>query len=427
MKGRNMRTLILIAALGLSAPLSAPSWADNVRLQENAPDRHVVVKGDTLWDISEKFLKDPWLWPEVWRLNKEEIKNPHLIYPGDVVVLTLEGGKPRLSLEKGRFTETVKLSPQVRSEPILIKEQGIPAIDPKHIRPFLNLAWVVDQDMLDAAPKLLGAVDERALVTKGDTVYASVRDQDTASWLVFRPGKQLLDPESKEVLGFEALNVGKVRTIVPGKPQTLLVEQASMEISIGDRLLPDLPIELESLTPHAPSKAVESKIILAYGGFNATSKHATVVINKGARDGIEAGHVLAIHRQGRVYQKGEDAQTHRYVDVKCIKPGKTLTGDFYDPKEMLQECKDLPQDAKQEAWRYMDVGCLKPGAKVSANEFFDAKDAYRLHCRTSEETLRLPDQRVGLLFVYRVYNKVAYGLIMEANGPVYLMDVVKNP
>jgi hypothetical protein len=424
MKGRNMRTLLLIAAVGLAAP----AWADEVRLQENAPDRHVVVKGDTLWGISEKFLKDPWLWPEVWQLNKEQIRNPHLIYPGDVVVLTMEGGKPRLSLENGG-KDVVKLSPQIRSEPILVKEKGIPAIEPKHIAPFLSLARVVDPDVLDAAPKLLGAADERVLIMKGDSVYASAGNRDTANWQVIRPGKQLLDPDTGEVLGLEAENVGRMRTTIPGNPQTLQVEQAGMEIMIGDKLLPYAPIQLDTLTPHAPAKNIEGKIIQAYGGFSATAQYATVVINRGSRDGVEAGHVLAIQRQGRVLP-GTGVEGWRYGGLKCVKAGKTRTNDFYDPKEMLQECSELPPGAKQVPVRYSDIGCLKPGAKISAFEFFNPKEVYQLHCRPGEEIqnqVQLPGHSVGLLFVYRVHDKVAYGLIMRADGPVYLLDAVKNP
>lgn len=423
-----MRTLLLIAALGLSAPLSVPVWADTVRLQENAPDRHVVVKGDTLWDISEKFLKDPWLWPDVWQLNKDQIKNPHLIYPGDVVVLTMENGKPRLSLETGA-RQVVKLTPQVRGEPIVTQEAGIPAISPRHIASLLNHAGIISQPEIDQAPRLLGAVDDRMLVMRGDSVYASANSEEIKNWHIIRPGKELVDPETQEALGVEVQTVGRAQTVEPGNPQTLLVNQSIMEIAIGDKLRPYAPLDLQALTPHAPDKPVQGRVIMAYGGFAATSQYANVVINRGTRDGMEAGHVLAIHRQGRVIKDSPSATTWRYMDVQCVKPGKALTTDFYDPKEMLQECSELPPDAKREAWRYMDVGCLKPGAKIVANEFFDPKEVYRLHCRPDDEkeALRLPDHRVGLLFIYRVYDKVAYGLIMSADGPVYLMDLVKNP
>jgi hypothetical protein len=421
-----MRTLLLIAALGLSAP----TWADEVRLQDNAPDRHVVVKGDTLWDISAKFLKDPWLWPDVWQLNKEQIKNPHLIYPGDVVILTMENGKPRLSLESSGL-EVVRLSPQIHAEPILTKEKGIPAIEPRHIRPYVTVAGVVDPGVLDAAPKILGAVDERVMIIKGDGVYASAGKPGVQHWRAIRPGKQLVDPDTQEVLGLESESVGLMRTVAPGDPQTLLVEHASMEVMVGDKLIPDVPFALSTMIPRAPAKSVEGKIIQAYGSFSTTAQYATVVINKGQRDGLEPGNVLAIHRQGRVVAKeqGKDGEAWRYGDVKCVKPGKTLTSEYYDPKEMLVECGELPPGAKQEVVRYSDIGCLKPGAKISTFEFFNPKEVYQLHCRPGEEStqIQLPGHRVGLLFLYRVYDKVAYGLIMSADGPVYLMDAVKNP
>lgn len=418
-----MRILPLLLAIGLAFP----ALADEVRLQENAPDKHVVVKGDTLWDISAKFLKDPWKWPQVWRLNRDQIKNPHLIYPGDVVWLSFVDGQPRLSLEKGRFGETIKLSPRVHGEPIVIKEKGIPVIDPKAIAPFLGLGAVVSKEALESGPRLLGAVDERVLIMVGDQVYASPGEPGTQDWQVYRPGNELVDPDSGEKLGFEAHAVGQAHTVVPGNPQTLRIEKAAQEIAIGDRLLPYRPVELEAMVPHAPERDVLGKIISAFGGVAASSQFSTVVINQGARDGLEPGHVLAIHRQGRVLQKDEEVKRHRYMSEQCVKPGHKLTFDFYDPKAELMECDELPPDSKQEAWRYMDVGCLKPGAHISTYALFNPKDVYDPHCRSGDKMVRLPEHRVGLMFLYRVYDKVSYGLIMQADGPIYLLDNVRNP
>jgi len=427
MKGRNMRTLILIAALGLSSALSTPLSADEIRLQENAPDRHVVVKGDTLWDISEKFLKDPWKWPEVWGFNKDQIKNPHLIYPGDVVLLTMEGGKPRLSLQGG---QTVKLSPSIRGEPIIIKEAGIPSIPVKAIAPFLSRTGIIDPEVLAAAPRLLGAADERVLMMESDVVYASQGDGSTTDWNIVRPGVELIDPDTKESLGFESIHVGEARTLAQGSPMTLVIRRGYREIAREDKLMPALPSDLDSLVPHAPANDINGKIISAYGGVAATAKYATIVINKGLREGVEAGHVFTIAHEGRQVKSDKYEERHRYVDTKCLKPGKTITNDFYDPKEVFEDCKDTNSPSMfttKEAWRYADVGCLKPGAKISAFEFFNPKDVYKLHCRPGEESIKLPDTPVGLAFVYRVYQKVAYALVVQANGPIYLMDVVKKP
>lgn len=388
----------------------------------------MVVKGDTLWDISEKFLKDPWRWPEVWRLNQEQIKNPHLIYPGDVVVLTMEDGKPKLSLE-GSGLPLVKLSPQVRGEPIELQNQGIPAIEPGHIQPYAMAAGVIDEAALNAAPKILGAADERVMITQGDIIYAGAGKADTQHWKVVRAGNPLTDPDTGEALGLETQSVGRARTLVPGDPQTLRMEKVNMEIALGDRLVADVPYALHAMTPRAPAKPVQGKIIQAYGGFSATAQYATVVINKGQREGLEPGDVLAIQRQGRLLP-GEKVPTGMYTDTKCVKPGKTVGTEFYDPKEVLVECGELPADAPRRVVRYSDIGCLKPGAKITANEFFDPKEVYQPHCRAEDRIrnqVQLPNQKVGLLFVYRVFDKLAYGLIMRADGPVYLMDTVASP
>lgn len=340
-------TSLFAVALTLSFPVSA----DEVRLQDNAPDRHAVVKGDTLWDISATFLKDPWQWPEVWRLNKEDIKNPHLIYPGDVVHLSRDAqGRALLRLEKGdRVMETVKLSPGVHGEPIVIREPSIPPVPSGVIEPFLSHAEIIDPAALEDAPKLLGTVDDRALMMVGDMVYADHGDGSTTEWNVVRPGAELKDPDTKEILGFESIHVGDARTTVQETPMTLVITRARMEISRGDKMVPSLPGGLESIVPHAPDDAIDGKIISAYGGLSATSQYATVVINKGLQDGVEVGHVLAIRRPGRSYR---------------------------------------------------------------------AEGGYKR---------QLPAIHVGLVFVYRVHQKVAYALVTQANGPVNLMDNVGKP
>lgn len=348
-----MRILLLIAALGLGSP----TWADLVRLQDNVPDRHVVVRGDTLWDISAKFLKDPWRWPEVWQFNREQIKNPHLIYPGDVILLSFEDGQPRLSLQgAGRFGETLRVSPSVRGEPIVTREQGIPAIPLQAVRPFMTRAGVIDPGALDTAPRLLGAADERVMMTRSDVVYATANTSGTRLWHIVRPGKALVDPDSKETLGHEAVHVGDANTLVAGNPQTLVIAAAHMEILRGDKLIPAADLDLSSLIPREPETAIEGKVISAFGGLEASGRHATVVLNRGARDGLEAGNVLAIYHQGRTvpqehYRQGEQA----------------------------------------------------------------------------EASIKLPDTRIGLAFVYKVHEKVSYALILQSEGPIYLLDAVRNP
>jgi hypothetical protein len=373
MKGRNMRTLILIAALGLGASLGTPTWADEVRLQENAPERHVVVKGDTLWDISEKFLKDPWLWPEVWRLNKEEIKNPHLIYPGDVVILTMEDGKPRLSLEPGA-REMVKLSPQIRGEPIVTKEAGIPSIPFKAIQAMLSKGGVGDPSDLEKAPRILGSSDARVMFASNDTVYASKGEGETVDWRVVRLGQALKDPDNpKEILAYELIYLADAHTETPGDPQLVRILRAEREVLERDRLLPAWKGDLPRYIPHAPAKPVDAKVVAALGGPVYAGTYMTLVLNKGSRDGLEEGHVLALFRAGR-----------SVADPKCIRAEKIafLAGG----RGHADDCKPDKNDMAS-----------------------------------------LPDTRVGLAFVYRVFNKVAYALVMKGTEPVTAGDSARNP
>ncbi len=369
-----MRTLILIAALGLSASLSASTWADEVRLQENAPDRHVVVKGDTLWDISEKFLKDPWLWPEVWQLNKEQIKNPHLIYPGDVVILTMEGGKPRLSLEPGA-RDVVKLSPQIRGEPIIIKEAGIPSIPLKAIQAMLSKGGVGDPSDLEKSPRILGSGDARVMFGSGDTVYASRNDGDTVDWRVVRLGQALKNPDNpQEVLAYEMQHLGTARTEKAGDPQVVRILTAEQEILERDRLVPSWKGDIPQYIPHGPGKPVNAKVVAALGGPIYAGTFMTLVLDKGMRDGLEEGHVLALFRAGR-----------SVADPKCIRAEK--------------------------------IGFLAGGGRGHAVDCKPNKD----------DTSSLPDTRVGLAFVYRVFNKVAYALVMNGTEPVTVGDSARNP
>jgi hypothetical protein len=375
MKGSNMRTLVLIAALGLSSGLSAQIQADEIRLQEQAPDRHVVVKGDTLWDISEKFLKDPWKWPEVWGFNKDQIKNPHLIYPGDVVLLTMEGGKPRLSLQGGRFDRTVKLSPEIRGEPIIIKEAGIPAIPIAAISALLSRGGVGDPGDLAAAPKILGSSDERVMFGPGDQVFASKGEADVVDWRVVRLGQALKNPDDpKEVLAYEMIHVADARTEKPGDPQVIRLLRTEQEVLERDRLVPAWKMDPPQYMPHAPDQAIQAKVVSALGGPRFAGAWMTLVLDKGARDGLAEGHVLALFRPGR-----------SVADPKCIRAEK--------------------------------IAFMAGGGRGHADDCV----------KNDNDASALPESRNGLAFVYRVFNKVAYALVMQSVEPVSVGDVARNP
>jgi hypothetical protein len=371
-----MRTLLLIGALGLGLGIGAmaPVWADEIRLQENAPDRHVVVKGDTLWDISEKFLKDPWKWPEVWGFNKAQIKNPHLIYPGDVVMLTMEGGKPRLSLQGG-FNETVKLSPSIRGEPIIIKEAGIAAIPLAAIAGLLSKGGVGDPSDLANAPMILGSSDERVMFGAGDRVYAGKAEGDVIDWRIVRLGQPLKNPnDPKEILAYEMIHVADARTEKPGNPQVIHILRTEQEVLERDRLVPAWKEQVPQYMPHAPSRTINARVVAALGGPAYAGAWMTLVLDKGARDGIEEGHVLALFRPSR-----------SVADPKCIRAEK--------------------------------IAFLAGGGRGHADD-----------CRKNEnDKTELPETRNGLAFVYRVFNKVAYALVMKTIEPVAVGDPARNP
>lgn len=367
-----MRTLLLTAALFLTLP----TWADQVRLQDNAPDHHVVVKGDTLWDISAKFLKDPWQWPNVWRLNRDEIKNPHLIYPGDVVRLGRDAdGNLRFTLEKGpRLNETVKLSPRAYGEPIVIKETGIPSIPEHAIRPLLSRGGVGDPSDLENAPRILGSSDARVMFGLNDRVYAGKGDPSTQDWRIVRLGQPIRNPDDKEeVLAYELVYAGEAQTVQPGDPQLLRITRAEQEVLERDRLLPAWKAEPIQYVPHAPDKPVSARVAATLGGTVHAGAWMTVVLDKGIRDGLEQGHVLALFRAGR-----------SVADPKCVRADKIA--------------------------------------------FLAGGEGHAQDCSADKnDRSTLPDTRIGLAFVYRVFNKVAYALVMKSEEQVSLGDRARNP
>ena len=392
--------------ISLALLLAMPALADTLKLQDNAPDTYVVVKGDTLWDISGRFLKDPWRWPQIWNLNREEIKNPHWIYPGDLVVLDRSGTEPRLSLVKGGSNglPTVKLSPGVRATDI--GDEAIPAIPIRVIHPFLSQPRVVPQGAFDDAPFILGSNAERVVLGAGDDAFATGGKAGVTHWNVLRPGKTLKDPESGEVLGYEVEYLGDARTLVEGAPQKIRITQSAQEILPRDKLVEADNSATFEYIPHAPEGQVSGRIISAYGGLSDSGRYQTVVINRGSRDGLEPGHVLSIFREGQAV---------------------TLTRDEKDRMTWVNEKSAGVPDGG--AWLYSDVRCLKENSKVTYDQTADLRNTFRSTCLTnhSDRAVKLPDARSGLVMVYRVYDRVSYALIMQSDGPVYLLDTVRNP
>lgn len=269
------------------------STADSVVVNPNHPDRYTVVKGDTLWDIAGRFLRDPWHWPDVWHVNPQ-IANPHLIYPGDVITLTYVDGKPRLGLQRG---SVVKLSPQIHTTPL---DGAIPVIPIDAIYPFLSRPFVFKQGELDRAPYVV-AFDDGHIVGSTD-IKAYVRtidNEDNLKFDVVRPGGVYKDADTGEILGYEAIFVGNGELQRTGDPATLMLTNIEMETIIGDRVLPVADEEpLVAFYPKAPDRDVNGSIISVLGGVSQIGQFNVVVLDRGAVDGLAPGDVLAIDHRG---------------------------------------------------------------------------------------------------------------------------------
>lgn len=312
-------------------------------LAPNAPDTYTVKRGDTLWAISGLFLKNAWRWPELWGMNLQDIRNPHRIYPGQQLYLEKSNGRAVLRTRQaqtdGPPTDTVRVSPRTRFE--TLADASIPTIAPNLIEPFLNEALIVDEAVLSNAPRIVAAQEGRVLLSRGDRAYArsqygtgsttgkplSTEKGEPLNYRVFRNATPLKDPTTKAILGYEAQYVGKAELArgesvtetagKDGKPQseivpaTIDIVATKEEMRVGDRLLVEPPRELLNYIPHAPSSAVAGQIVSIYGSaVTNAAENQVVVINRGARDGMERGHVMAILKDGeRLLDKTDSSRT----------------------------------------------------------------------------------------------------------------------
>lgn len=333
-------------------------------LAPNAPDSYTVKKGDTLWDISALYLKRPWRWPELWGMNLEQIRNPHLIYPGQLLVLEKLDGRARLRMGRavGESVDVVKLSPRVRSGPA---NDALASVNLNSIEPFLNEAVIFDTDALLLAPKIVATTEDQVLLARGNLAYAVGGEfGPETEYRIFREPRPLRDPTTNEVLGFEAVFLGTADYLRPGEtrdlgsgkteviPATLKVTSARREIGVGDRLSPVPPRQFVNYVPHAPQEPRAGQIVSIYGEGLTAGKGQIVSLNQGARDGMQLGYVLALWRDGRA---------------------------------------------------------LPPSSAFSRTQ------------------VRLPDERDGMLFVFRVFDRMSYALIIAASEPVRPGDRFTQP
>jgi len=297
--------------------------ADQIALRANHPDRYVVVKGDTLWDISARFLETPWRWPEVWSFNPQ-IKNPHLIYPGDVVSLVYdEQGRPMLKVDRGQ--PTVKLSPKVRATRV---DAPISTIPLNAIQQFLGHPQVLSEREINNAAYIVASSDGHLIAGKGDNIYVRglIAGGDT-EFSVIRIGDAYRNEGAKpgDILGYEAIHVADAKVESFGDPSTLRIVDSSREVIVGDRLLPKRAIGFDqTFIPHPPDNPIDGQIIDVVDGVSRIGQYQTVVLNKGESDGIETGHVLAVFQSGNKVRDPRAGAGSEVVTLPDIKAGLVM-------------------------------------------------------------------------------------------------------
>lgn len=338
-------------------------------IRANAPQEHIVVRGDTLWDISGKFLKSPWLWPKIWEYNPD-IKNPHLIYPGDKIALEYVSGQPKLVVSRdgtrisapiagGVSTgdanyaggNTERLSPRIRVEDL---ETAIPTIPADAIQQFLVHPRVITTAEWESSPYVVGNYEGRLISAIGHQVYArGAFPPGQTTFGIYRKSKQLKDPVTGELLGFEVLHVSDAKLLQSGDPSTLAIFRNKLETMNGDRLLSRSNHGTQhSYVPRMPKMQGEGRIISLINAITQSGRNQVVVLNLGKRSGVQVGDVMAIERRG---------------------------GEFVDRNS-----------------------------------------------RSGYETVSLPSTRTGVLMVFRTFDKVSYALVMESTRPIHIQDVVTD-
>jgi hypothetical protein len=361
------KSITALAFFGFAAVASAQAPSTPLTLKPDAPDRYVVVPGDTLWGISQRYTDSPWRWPELWGLNKDQIRNPHLIYPGYVILLDRASGKLSIATGTAESRSTTagepakpgsqRLEPRVRREPLAT--DSIPSIPASVIEPYLSRPLVIEPDGLDKAPTIVGTQTDRVILSAGNTAYVrGIAGAAEDTWYVYRRGAPLVDPDTNQTLAYEAIYLGTAQVTRRGDPSTVVLTTAVQEVEAGDKLVAAARTQTINYAPRSPSKQIQGRVMAIYGGVSRVGEagpQSIITINRGKRDGLEVGHVLALYALG---------------------------GSVRD--------RSRPANA--------------PDARID-----------------------LPNERAGLAFVFRVFDRVSYALVMRITRPVGPLDVVQTP
>jgi hypothetical protein len=311
------------ACLMMAGSVNAAERADRLKLQEGHPTEYVVVKGDTLWDISGRFLQSPWRWPEVWNVNPQ-IDNPHLIYPGDQIYLTWVDGRPQLNLRRG----IRKLSPQVRVQKL---EQPVPAIPLRDIASFLNDNLVAQADELGEAPYVIGGRNESIIAGAGDRVYArgELIEEDTRQQTLYRPAREYTHPVTGEFLGYELYKVADVEVAaVENDIITLDLRKTREEVRSRDRLLPNSSERIQSVFHPQPGDELRDGVIIdVLGGVAKVGQFDAVAISAGDFEGLEPGDVFAIYKKGEAVK---DPVNGELVNLPAERAGELMVFKTFD-------------------------------------------------------------------------------------------------
>jgi len=354
------------AAIDTSAAPSAPAdYAapphEGLALAPNAPDSYVVKRGDTLWGIAKVFLRDPWFWPEIWQVNPQ-VHNPHLIYPGDTLHLVYVEGRPRIVLQPGlQRGDAARVMPRVRSQPL---EAAVTTIPYETIAAFMSKPSVLEKEQIKHAPYVLTTRDSHVVMSDGDTVYArgfSGPVELGTHYNVVRVGDALRDPDDNRIVGYNGVFTGSGHVTRVGDPVTLIMTESTRETYPGDKLLPggvDVPLDF---IPSSPKTKINGSIMAVSDGVSVIGQYEVVVVNRGARDGLMPGNVLAVLAKGEVVRDNEQ-------------------------KGFVSGMSSL--------W----------AKKVT-----------------------LPDERTGTFMVFKTFDRMSYGLIMEAKNVIRVADKIESP